>query len=346
MRGNERVMKLFSALILALATCFTGWAGAALAAPLVPLKVAYDGYSMTALPLIYAQKKGLFAKYGLDVQVVYIESGTTLTQAIVSGSVPIGQNGYTSAIAAQLQGADIAVVSGISNKLPFQLVVRKGITNAAGLKGKKIAVSRFGTSSDTATTYALRALGLSRKDVVVLQLGGEATRNSAMLSGQIDGAMEQYPRTGELQSKGFSVLVDDTKVAGDYPNSGYVANRAFIKAHPDLVKKFLMGLADGVHQFGQDRAGGIALMADFLKAPRGPWLDQTYDVYTKQVYPELPRPSLIGIDRVLHDLVPVVPRAASARPAQFVDTTALDQMQKEGFFAKLQSEKPARAGGP
>lgn len=338
-------MKFVSAFIVALSMCVAGLGAGAAAAPLTPLKVAYDGYSMTALPLIYAQKKGLFAKYGLDVQVVYIESGTTLTQAIVSGSVPIGQNGYTSAIAAQLQGAQIAVVSGMSNKLPFQLVVRKGITSAAALKGKKIAISRFGTSSDTATTYALRALGLSRKDVVVLQLGGEATRNSAMLSGQIDGAMEQYPRTGELQSKGFNVLVDDAKVAGDYPNSGYVANRAFIKDHPDLVKKFLMGLSDGIKKFGQDRAGGIALIAEFLKAPRGPWLDQTYDVYTKQLYPYPPRPSLIGIDTVLHDLAAVVPQAASAKPAQFVDTTALDQLQKEGFFAKLDAEAPLKANG-
>jgi NitT/TauT family transport system substrate-binding protein len=175
---------------------------------LIPLKVAYDGYSMTTAPMNYAVEKGIFKKYGLDVTLAYVDAGTTLSQAVVGGSVNIAQNGYSPAAAAAVQGADVVFIGGISNQLPFQLVTKANIKNAADLKGKKIAISRLGASSDVAVSYVLRSLGLKRTDVVILQLGGEGTRTAAMLSGQIDASVEQYPRTGELVEKGYLVLVD------------------------------------------------------------------------------------------------------------------------------------------
>ena len=199
---------------------------------LIPLKVAYDGYSMTTAPMNYAVQKGIFKKHGLDVTITYVDAGTTLTQAVVGGSVGIAQNGYTPAAAAAVQGADIVFIGGISNQLPFQLVVKSNIRSAADLKGKKIAISRIGSSTDIAATYVLRHLGLNRSDVAILQLGGEGTRTAAMLSGQIDASLEQYPRTGELVAKGYRVLVDCLEIAVDYPNTSYVSTRAFIQKNP------------------------------------------------------------------------------------------------------------------
>ncbi len=228
--------------------------GAAPAAQLIPLKVAYDGYSMTTAPMNYAVQKGIFRKYGLDVSLVYIDAGTTLSQAVVGGSVKIAQNGYSPAAAAAVQGADIVFIGGISNQLPFQLVVKPGINSAAALRGKKIAISRFGASSDVAATYALQSLGLKRGDVVLLQLGGEGTRTAAMLSGQIDGSFEQYPRTGELEEKGYHVLVDCLAIAIDYPNTSYVSTRAFREEESGYRKTVSDGYFRGHTRF-QGRQG-------------------------------------------------------------------------------------------
>ena len=98
----------------------------------IPLRVGYDGASMTTSPMMYAQKNGIFKKHGLDITITYIDGGPTLTQAVIGGSVDIGQNGYTSAAAAAVQGADLVFIGGISNKLPFQLVVKNEIRTAAG----------------------------------------------------------------------------------------------------------------------------------------------------------------------------------------------------------------------
>jgi NitT/TauT family transport system substrate-binding protein len=214
-------------------------------------------------------------------------------------------------------------------------VVKPGINSAAALKGKKIAISRFGASSDVAATYALQSLGLKRSDVVLLQLGGEGTRTAAMLSGQIDGSFEQYPRTGELEEKGYHVLVDCLAIAIDYPNTSYVSTRDFVKKNPDIVKRFMMGISEGIHAFRADKADALKYTAVFLKAEPGPALSKAYDIFTDKVYPDIPRPSLKGIALVLAELRKKVPAAAAIKPEQLVDTASLDQLEREGFFAKL-----------
>ena len=187
---------------------------------------------------------GIFRRFGLDVTPTFVEGGSTLTQAVVGGSVDIAQNGYTPAAAAAVQGADIVFIGGISNKLPFQLVVKSSITKAEQLKGQAIAISRYGSSTDQAADFALRHLGLTRSDVKVLQLGGPTTRIAAALSGQIAGTIEQYPDTAELARQGFHVLVDVTDIAGDYPNTSYVTSRAFLSKNPDAVTQIPDGDGD------------------------------------------------------------------------------------------------------
>ena len=326
---------------------FAALAGAGLAASplaarcagaqaLTPVKVGYDGFSITTGPMNYGLQKGIFKKYSIDLSMVYIDAGTTLTQAVVGGSVDIGQNGYTPAAAAAVQGADIAFIGGISNKLPFQLIVKSEIKTAEDLKGKKIAISRLGSSSDTAATFALTHLGLKRTDVTLLQLGGEGTRTAAMMSGQIDGSLEQLPRSAELEETGkYHLMVDCTVVAGDYPNTSYVTRRSMLKQHPDVIKKFMMGISESIHAFKTNKKEALELTAAFLKTPNNHALDKTYESFSEVVFPDVPRPSLAGIALVLAELKDKLPAAGKATPEQIVDTTAIDELEKEGFYAKL-----------
>src|SRR5438477_6723372 len=92
-------------------------AAAAAAQQSIKVRVAYEGFSMTSGPLNYADKQGIFKRFGLDVTPIYIDGGSTLTQSLVGGSVDIAQNGYTPAIAAAVEGADVVIIGGISNKL-------------------------------------------------------------------------------------------------------------------------------------------------------------------------------------------------------------------------------------
>jgi len=318
--------------IVSLVLCWT----AALAEPLTRVRVAYDGFSMTSAPLIYGEKRGLFRQFGLDVTPTFVEGGSTLTQAVVGGSVDIAQNGYTPAAAAAVQGADIVFIGGISNKLPFQLVVKTSITDAAQLKGQAIAISRYGSSTDQAADFALKALGLDRTSVKILQLGGPTTRIAAAMSGQIAGTIEQYPDTAELSARGFHVLVDVTEIAGDYPNTSYVTSRTFLKKNPDIVKRFFMAMATAVRAYKSNREDAIAVTQAFLDVKSTENTLAAYEAYVK-IYPDDLRPSLAGLAKVLQEIARNEPKARSLKPEQLVDTSALDALEREGFFKKLAS---------
>src|SRR5215210_34327 len=320
--------------LLPLVAVVTAIASPLQAQSLIPVRVAFDGYSMTSAPLQYAHQQGLFKKFGLEVKPIFVEGGSLLTQAVVGGSVDIAQNGYTPATAAAVQGADIVFIGGISNKLPFQLVVKSSITKPQDLKGSSIAISRFGSSTDTAVDFALTHLGLNRNDVLVRQLGGPATRMAAITTGQVAGTVEQYPDTAELVQKGFRVLVDVTDIAGDYPNTSYVTSRTFLKKNPEVVKKFFMAMATAVHEFKRNPEAAIKMSQKFLEVKNEANARAAYEAYIK-VYPDDLRPSLNGIGLVINELAKTNPKAATIKPQELVDTGPLDELAREGFFGQL-----------
>jgi NitT/TauT family transport system substrate-binding protein len=329
--------KRLAMFVLGLAVATT--AGAAAQGPLTKVGVAYDGFSMTSAPLNYATQKGLFRQFGLDIAPVFVEGGSTLTHAVVGRSVDIAQNGYTPAVAAAVQGADLVFIGGIANTLPFQLVVKSSIASAQELKGQAIAISRYGSSTDQAAEFALKHLGLTRRDVKILQLGAPATRIAAVLSGQIAGTMEQYPDTAEIAKHGFHVLVDLTELAGDYPNTSYVTSRAYLKKNPDVIKRFLMAMATAIHEYKANPAEAVGLTQAFLGIKDVANATAAYEAYLK-VYPDPPYPSPAGIALVLKELAAIEPKAKGFKPEQLIDSSALDALGREGFFDRLHASGP------
>src|SRR5690349_5935708 len=113
LRGDDKIgssiMKRLGIAIASLAFLAT----TASAQQLTKVRVAFDGFSMTSGPLNYADKQGIFKKFGLDVSPAFVEGGSTLTTAVVGGSVDIAQNGYTPAAAAAIAGADVVIIGGI-----------------------------------------------------------------------------------------------------------------------------------------------------------------------------------------------------------------------------------------
>jgi NitT/TauT family transport system substrate-binding protein len=146
--------------------------------------------------------------------------------------------------------------------------------------------------------------------------------------------MEQYPDTAEMARHGYHVLVDVTDIAGDYPNTAFVTSRAFLKSKPEVVKKFMMAMATAIHEYKRKPDVAVPLTQRFLDVKDEANARAAYAAYVK-VYPDVPRPSLKGISLVLQEIAKKEPKAASAKAEQFVDTSTLDALEREGFFAKL-----------
>src|SRR4030095_12552645 len=117
------------------------------------IRVGQGSVSLQSGLMHIAKDRGLFAKYGLVSEIIYIPGGTTNVQVLVSGNLDLSQLSGAPGVAANLQGADIIYIASLLDKLNYQLVTRSEIKNVEQLKGRKFGVSRFGSSAD----FGLRA---------------------------------------------------------------------------------------------------------------------------------------------------------------------------------------------
>ena len=97
--------------------------------------LAYGAIGGNALPLWIAKEQGIFRKYNLDPQLIYIIAGRAM-QSMLAGDVPVGLLGATHVTNAVTAGGDMTMLLGLEEKLNFALVVRPGIRTAEDLKGK------------------------------------------------------------------------------------------------------------------------------------------------------------------------------------------------------------------
>src|SRR6478672_760801 len=223
-------------LLFGLLVFFITIAGAAEKEPNSPLEkitIAYSSVSGHMAPLWIAHDAGFFRKYGLDVQPVFIESGSTTVKSLMSKDVAFAQMAGAGVVQSRLQGTDITMIAGFLNTMDYQLMVEKNISRPDQLRGKTLAVSRFGSSSDFATRYALDKYGLKpNEDVTILEIGSQPARFAALQTGKIQGAMVAVPLTLKAKALGFHALADLQMLGLEYQHTGLATTQALIKSRP------------------------------------------------------------------------------------------------------------------
>ena len=121
-------------------------------------------------------EKKIFQKYGLDMEYLAIENGTVSMQTLLANETQAAFTTGALAVTSNLQGGDATIIAGGINFIPNKLVTRPDVKRPEDLKGKRIAISRFGSASDYATQLALEKLNINPKDVTIIQAGGNSTR--------------------------------------------------------------------------------------------------------------------------------------------------------------------------
>ena len=160
--------------------------------PVVPVGIA--GLNNNTIHSYVSRDTGLFRKYGIDARLVVFQAGSLLAQASMAGEVKISMVAGPVTIASRAAGSDSIIIGALINTLPYKMIVAKGITRSDQLKGKKIGISRFGSSTDTAVRLFLAKFALNAdKDVVLVQAGEQANRFAALAAGTIDATIVGVP---------------------------------------------------------------------------------------------------------------------------------------------------------
>jgi NitT/TauT family transport system substrate-binding protein len=312
--------------------------------PLEKVTIAYSSISGNMAPLWITHDRGFFRKYGLDVQLVFIESGSTTVQSLISKDVTLAQMAGAGVIQSRLRGSDVVMIAGVINTLTFKFYVDKNIKQPGQLKGKTVAVTRFGSSTDFAARYALERYGLApEKDVAILQAGSMPAILAALETGKIQGAMLSSPFTLRAKNMGFPLMADLQMLGLEYQHTGLATTQALIKSRPDLVRNAMKAYVEGIHYYKTHRAESLAVLAKYLKTTETEVLTEVYEDVGLRLTAEKPYPTLRGIGIMLQELAATNPKATAVRPEEFVDLTFIKELDTSGFVDRLYKATPVVA---
>ena len=289
-----------------------------LAASAERLQVAHSTLTATNAVLWVARDKAIFQSHGLDVRLIYV-AGVRSLQALLANEVDLVSVAGSTAVQANLAGADTVIVGGISNSVLMWLVVAPGITTAAGLRNGRLAVTRFGSLSDFMARTYLRREGLTPdRDVALIQTGGYPESVAALQAGAIQAAMLSPPyHKIAMERLGFRQLVDLSQ-AMKYQSNALVTLRRFAQTQPATVTAFLKSYVEAVRVFKQEREFTIGVLSRAMRTTDREILDDTYGFY-RDYFEDMPHPTLEGVQLILDEMAPRTPRAREARPQDFVD---------------------------
>jgi len=300
------------------------------------LRIAYSSISAAYAGIWVARDAGFFAKEGLEDQIIFIPSATQLAQVLVAGDVDIASLGGGPVMAASLSGADLKVIGNNVNKLIFSIHTKPEVKTLEELRGKRIAVSRFGSSADVAARAALRKHNMDpAKDVTLMQLGTMSNMFGALKSGAVEASVVSPPTQFLSEKMGFKEIVSITEMDLAYPNPSMAVSGELIRKKPDLIDRFMRAYVRAMQRARNDRDGTIKTLAKYTTVSDSVILNRTYDFYMNKVLERAPYINMQGMQNALDDVARTVPAAKTAKPEQFVDLRFLERIEKSGLLKEL-----------
>lgn len=298
------------------------------------IRLGYPSISSRQAQLWIAKDEGIFRKYGLDVELIFLRGGQVAIQALTGGDPPIVSVGNV--IIANLQGHDIVLVGSVENSYDQSVMARAGtITRVEQLKGKRFGISGFGSATHNAALILFKKYNLEpNKDVTFVPTGTGPERLAAMSAGRIDATFFNPSEVPQATKAGFAEVIQMADIGFEVQGSGLATSRSYIKAHRDIVKSALKAYIEGIHFVFANKAVTLKSLARYLRTNDPDVLEYSYQHYLKRT-PKKPYPTMKGIQNLIDMSGPQIPQAKSARPEQFVDLSLLHELEAEKFFDEM-----------
>lgn len=296
---------------------------------------AYISDSPTSTAAYWVAKdSGIFAKYGLDIELIFISGSTRGIQSLIAGDVSfVGATG-TAVINGKLAGGDIAIISSLTNTLPYYIIGNPAIKSPENLKGKSAGVHIPGTAADFALRLALKRAGLSYKDIKAVTVGGSAARIAAVMSGQLDFTIVPEAEKIRGEQGGLKVIMDMAKLNIPFQLTCTVTSKKMIRENQDTVRRMVKSTAETVHYYKTHKEQVIKIMQKYTRGQNRQVLEEVYASYSELLVEDT-YPTIEGLKNTLEVQASWDPRAAKAKGEDIVDLRFVDELKKAGFIDKL-----------
>ena len=240
------------------------WADTSVAADKVRLSISAVDISFLTAGL--ASKRGFFRDEGLDVEIIRMNANVSIT-ALSTGDIDYTMI-FASVVRGALRGMPMKVVSSYMDSSTHLLIARPEYKSLKDLKGKTLAVSTFGATSDVAARMMFKHGGMDpERELKIIPLGAERSRYTALREGIVDVAVLSPPADSEATRLGFNVLsrfFEHFKL----PFTGLGVNTKKLKEKPDEVKRMIKAALRANRFVRQNREGTIQTLMDWVHVDR------------------------------------------------------------------------------
>jgi ABC-type nitrate/sulfonate/bicarbonate transport system substrate-binding protein len=303
------------------------------------IRIGYPSLSFRQSNVWVAKEQGLFKKYGLEVEPIFLRGGQLATLALAAGDPPIVNIGTV--VQANLTGHKLVLVAAVENNYDQIVFARPGITKLEQLKGKQFGISGFGAATHYATIILMKHLNFDPKDLTLLPTGPDAERIAAMAAGKIDATMFTSSAAAPARKAGFVELLQISDLGVEVQGNGFATSRAYVQSNRDVVKNALRGFVEAIYYIYANKKEAQRVFATYMRTNDPEILEESYQGYIKMI-PKKPYPTLKGIQFMLDMLAEKMPQAKNAKPEQFVDLSFLQELEKEGFFNEMAKRYPTK----
>lgn len=302
-----------------------------------PLRIAYTSIAVVYGPLWVTKDAGIFKKYNIEAEMLYIAGGPPSLQALIAGDVAIAFTAGGATVAANLAGSDVVLLGASIDSLPFELWSVSSIKTPEQLKGTRLGVSRIGATTDFVARYLLKKWGLQPdKDVAIFQAGAGPQVFAAIKGGSVQsGVLSAGPETLRAEAEGYVRLADVSASGLVYPFGPFAARQAFIKSQPDLLSRFMKAYVEGIHRFKTDKALALATLEKHTREKTTPAIEKIYELYAAKYFKRAPEATAAGIQTILEEISATRPLPAGISTQRFVESRFIRELVAGGFVDGL-----------
>jgi NitT/TauT family transport system substrate-binding protein len=330
-------------LLLALAVVlahFASYGSAYGAAPGKKLVIAYAAMNARVCPLWAPRERGFFSKYGFDAETLFVRGAPTLVAAMASNEIEVGYTGGTAVIGSVASGSDLKVLSALTNRVTYDLVVRPGIKSAEDLRGKKFGVQSIGGTVWMGAILALEHLGLDpdRDKIAIIAAGDQTVLAQAVATGTIDATVLDGVQSRPLHARGFPILAELDKAKLPILSSSIVAREPYIQKNPQIVENVMRAIIEGAASClsPREKPNTLKILQKYLRISEKDAEEGYKDMVTGLDRKPYANPA--GVTNVVRLMKRTNPKVESVKPENLIDDRILKKLDQSGFIDEVMAK--------
>lgn len=287
-----------------------------------------------------ARERGLFKKYGIDMQFILMPRNPLAIAALLAGEIDAAIIGPGHLINAGLSGTtELVGLANFNQKLDYRLNARPEIKKPEDLRGKRIAVSGPGSTSHMVSMLALQGLHIDPVQAKIAFLtipGTEMNRRLAMESGSVDATSLRGSMGEVYANKGYTQLYNLKSAGVTLPQNMLVATRRTVATKPQVVEGYLKATTEAIAMINDPANKELVsrLLAANLRLTNPADVEETYQAVI-QNYERVPHPTLDGMRRLQKLLAQQNPKVAEVRVETLIDSSVMNKLESSGFIQSL-----------